>query len=55
MEIIQYDTERRLYFQHHLSLDAIDALEIFDTPVHSIIRAVGNRYFLFSLFRYIHA
>ncbi len=43
MQIIQYDTARRLHFPRHISLNAIDAFEIFDTPVRRIIRTVCHR------------
>ncbi|KJA15083.1 hypothetical protein HYPSUDRAFT_208146 [Hypholoma sublateritium FD-334 SS-4] len=46
LQIIEYDTARRLHFQHHLPLDAIDALGIFDTPVRSMIVAMSRRDYL---------
>ncbi|KJA23352.1 hypothetical protein HYPSUDRAFT_54344 [Hypholoma sublateritium FD-334 SS-4] len=50
-QIIKYDTARRLHFQdQHLSLDTIDALNLFDTPVrdrvinHAISERMGQLY-----------
>lgn len=41
VQIIKYDTARRLHFQQHLSFDVIDAFNIFAMSIRSIISAMS--------------